>query len=448
MRIELPSDVEVLLKMLHNKGFEAYVVGGCVRDSLLGRTPNDWDVCTNAKPDEILDVFSGFKVIPTGLKHGTITVMINNSPYEITTFRVDGEYSDNRRPDSVEFTDSLKEDLSRRDFTINSMAYSHKEGLVDPFNGQKDLEKMTIRCVGDAYERLENEDRLRKLRAVRFASQLGFHIHPYTYSTIKNSPYLNGVSIERIQCEFNKILLSKRTRYGINLLYELKLLDEFLPELCDCMTTKQNNPYHIYPVGLHSLIACGHIGIQDKLYLKLAVLLHDIGKPLCKTTDGDGVDHFYEHGVISAEMAVDILKRLKYDNDTIDKVKTLVLYHDADIHSNVKSIKRWLNKIGEDAMRDLLKIREADIFAQNPEYYFERYEYIMRINNILDDIVKNQDCFSRKDLTINGYDLMKIGIPEGREIGNVLDILLDMVIENPELNTNDRLMNIALRYIE
>jgi tRNA nucleotidyltransferase (CCA-adding enzyme) len=440
LKIQLPKNVEFIINELNKNGYEAYVVGGCVRDSLLGIMPKDYDITTNTKPEEVKNIFD--KTIDTGLQHGTVTVVLDKENYEITTYRIDGIYSDSRRPENVAFTNSLTDDLSRRDITINAMAYNHKDGFIDPFDGQKDLNNMTIRCVGDAYQRLEKEDRLRKMRVIRFAAQLGFDIHTDTFKAIRKYPSLDGISIERIQAEFNKILLSDRTRYGIDLLYQLKLLNQFLPEFSKCMETAQNSPYHVYSVGMHSLIACGNVDIQYSLHLKLAMLLHDIGKPICKTTDENGIDHFYGHAKYSVELTDNILKRMKYDNETINRVKELIMYHDAEIQDNKNSVRKWLNKIGDDSFRNLLKIRVADIYAQNPQHYDERHSKIQRIKNLIEEVIQDKECFTIKDLVIDGNDLIQLGFKQGIEIGNMLNYLLELVIDNPKLNQKDELVKI------
>ena len=437
--IKLPIKVGMILEVLESSGFEAYVVGGCVRDSLLDKIPHDYDITTNAKPSNVINIFEevGFKVIETGLKHGTVTVMINNEGFEITTYRIDGDYSDNRHPDKVEFTNNLKEDLSRRDFTINAMAYNDKDGLVDYFGGLIDLENNIIKCVGNAETRFE-EDALRMLRAVRFSAQLGFKIENETSLAIqKNDKLIQNVSKERIQSEFNKILISDNPNY-IGQLYNYELLDDIIPEYADCFECSQVNPYHIYNVGIHIEKSLSYI--ESNIFLRLAMLFHDIGKPICKSTDELGINHFYAHAEKSSELAEIILKRLKYDNDTIDKVKILVKYHDIEISSD-KQIRRLLNKVGEENLRNLLKVREADIMAQNPQYYEKRHKEVLFLKDRLDYIIKENNCFQMKDLAIRGKDLISLGFKQGKEIGNILNTLLDIVLDKPELNTRKYLLD-------
>lgn len=438
--IKVPKEPRHIISMLQENMHKAYVVGGCVRDRLLLKEPSDWDITTSAKPEETIKIFkdAGYKVIPTGLAHGTVTVMLGKEGYEITTFRIDGEYSDGRHPDSVEFTDEVKEDLSRRDFTINSMAYNDEDGLIDYFKGYEDLNNKIVRCVGNPNKRF-NEDALRMLRAIRFSAQLGFEIEDKTAEAIKtNYKLIKNVSVERIQIEINKILMSDNPNY-IEKLYEYNLLDCIIPEYSLCFKCEQNNPNHIYNVGVH--IQNSLIYVEKNLSLRLAILFHDIGKPLCKTTDDNGVDHFYCHAEKSFFLAEKILKRLKYDNATIEKVKILVKFHDAAIDSS-KQVRKILSKIGEENFIDLLKVREADIKAQNQQYYKERHSKINLAKNIFDGIIAENNCFRLKDLAVNGRDLMYIGIKDGRLIGKTLNELLEMVIEKPELNNKKILLEI------
>lgn len=443
--IKVPEGPRHIISMLQENRHKAYVVGGCVRDRLLLKEPSDWDITTSAKPEATIEIFksAGYKVIPTGLIHGTVTVILGKEGYEITTFRIDGEYSDGRHPDSVEFTDEVKEDLSRRDFTINSMAYNDENGLVDYFNGYEDLNNRIVRCVGDPNKRF-NEDALRMLRAIRFSAQLGFDIEGKTSEAIKiNYKLIKNVSVERIQIEINKILMSDNPHF-IEKLYEYKLLDCIIPEYSLCFKCDQNNPNHIYNVGVH--IQNSLMYVEKNLSLRLAMLFHDIGKPLCKTTDDNGIDHFYCHAEKSFFLAEEILKRLKYDNATIEKVKILVKFHDAVIDTP-KQVRKILNKIGEENFIDLLKVKEADIKAQNCRYYKERHDKIKLAKNIFDKVIAENNCFKLKDLAVNGRDLMDIGIKDGRLIGKTLNELLERVIENPELNNKKKLLEIIKNHL-
>lgn len=452
MNIVIPYLVDYIINILQQHEYQAYMVGGCVRDMLLKRKPNDWDVTTSATPEEIKKVFDGkLKIIDTGLKHGTVTLMMdyamdnsNIFSVEVTTFRVDGEYSDNRRPDKVEFTTSLVEDLSRRDFTCNAIAFNKKEGIIDPFFGTSDVYSKIIKCVGNPHERFK-EDALRMLRALRFKAQLGFSLDSFTWKAIHdNYDLIKNVSVERITQEINKILLSDPLEiYSVDY---FGLLKYTIPELNICFWTNQDNPYHCYSVGKHLIYSAKEIkGIP---YLKLTMLLHDIAKPQCKTVDDNGIGHFYDHAKKSSEMAVDILKRMRYDNFTINKVKELIYYHDIEIQDNRKSVRKWLNKIGEDNFRDLLKVREADIKAQNLNYYQERHEKLERIKHIFEEVLKEEECFTVKDLAINGNDLIQIGIKEGVVIGDILKRLLDMVLDDPSLNNKNNLIKISKEIIK
>lgn len=446
MKIEIPKSVEFIINNIETEGYEAYVVGGCVRDSLIGRIPNDWDITTNAKPSEIKDIFSklDIKVIETGIKHGTVTLILEKIPYEITTYRIEGKYSDKRHPDMVEFTKNIKKDLNRRDFTINAMAYNYKNGLVDCYSGLCDLKNNIIKCVGDPSKRFR-EDALRMIRAIRFSAQLNFEIEIHTKEAIKDLSYnIKNVSMERIKEEFNKILLSDDV-FKIHKLNKYGLMKYFLPEFDICENTKQNHPYHIFNVGSHILHAVSEI--SNELHLRLTMLLHDICKPNCKITDEKGIDHFYGHAEKSAEACKNILKRMKYDNQTIIKVYNLVKYHDYEVYSN-RSIKRLLNKMGEENFRDLLKVKEADIKAQNPKYYNKNHNILLEIEKRLEHILENKECFSLKNLNISGKDLIELGFEQGKEMGYVLKKLLDIVIENPDLNVSEELKSMALKMIK
>lgn len=436
MQINIPTDVEFIIKKLQNNNKKAFVVGGCVRDSLSGKKPKDWDICTNAIPEEVLKLFE--KTIPTGLKHGTITVMINNEGYEVTTFRIEDDYDDNRHPNKVEFVDDIVKDLSRRDLTINAMAYNYEDGLIDPFNGRMDILNKFIRAVGNPDKRF-NEDALRMLRAVRFSAELGFKIDEDTRKSIKKfSDKIKYISVERIKCELEKIIMSDA--YKINDLVSLGLLKYIIPELCECIDFNQDNPYHCYDVYKHIINTVNFINKEP--HLKLTMLLHDICKPQCKTIDKNGIGHFYGHAELSSEKARDILKRLKYDNETINKVTTLIKCHDRQIGKK-KSIRRLLNEIGEDNFRDLLKVKCADMLAQNRKYLGFRLDELNEIKNKLEEILEQKECFSVKDLAINGRDLIDLGVSEGKEIGVYLNYCLEKVLEDPSLNNKKDLIKLC-----
>lgn len=436
--IEVPASVYFIIQELERCGHEAYMVGGCVRDSVLGRVPHDFDICTSATPNEILKAFPNEDIILTGLQHGTVTILINHEPFEVTTFRIDGEYSDSRRPDKVEFTKNLIEDLKRRDFTINAMAYNPKTGLIDPFNGMEDIKHEKFQCVGSAKDRFD-EDALRILRAIRFASQLDFAILPGTdweiHQKYKN---LENISIERINSEFCKIAQSNN--FCVQLLLYKEVFSLFIPELKDMIGFQQDNPYHDYDVYEHTFHALDKCN-SDDLIVRLAVFFHDFGKPHSYQDGIDGIRHFKGHGKVSAEMTDSIMKRLRFDNDTRNKVVELVYYHDATFEVGKKYIKRWLNKIGEKQFRRLLLVRRADILGQKSEVEENRIEKIKDIEDLLAQVLSEQSCFSLKDLAISGNDVKKIMmIKEGKDVGVWLNKILDMVIDGELNNTREDLI--------
>ena len=450
LKIEIPSGANEIIHSLQNNGYEAFLVGGCVRDSILGRPIHDYDITTSATPDEMMEVFKDKRIIETGLQHGTITIVIDGEGFECTTYRIDGNYSDSRRPDSVTFTRSLKEDLKRRDFTINAMAYNDEVGLIDPFNGMEDIEHYKIRCVGRAEDRF-SEDALRILRAIRFASQLGFVVDSDVSLNIhKMYKNLENISIERINSEFCKIALSSEFYIQIGLFREVFSL--FIPEIKDMFGFQQNNPYHIYDVWNHTVHAvqayscdCEEDLNPIDLITSLAVFFHDIGKPHCYQDGEDGIRHFKGHGRVSADMTDKIMKRLRFDNDTREKVVELVYYHDATFEVGKKYIKRWLNKIGEEQFRRLLNVRRADIKAQADINQGTRLQKIDNIGYILEEVLQDDECFSLKDLAVNGKDLITIGYKPGKEIGEVLNNLLDSVISGEYINEKEKLLEIAER---
>lgn len=439
--IIIPDDVKIIMNRLNEYGFKSYVVGGAIRNNLLNIPVKDWDICTNAKPDEMLSIFRNFYTIETGIKHGTLTVVLNNVNYEVTTFRIDGDYSDNRHPDSVEFVDDIVLDLSRRDFTINAMAYNETEGLINPYGGQQDLKNGIIKCVGNPDDRF-NEDALRMMRAIRFASQLNFEIDINLQESIsKNHGLINNISKERISSELCKILLSDHCSFYIWKLYDLFLMELIIHDLAICFGIKQNNPWHIYDVGTHIMTSL--MDSPKDLTIRLALLLHDIGKVVCKTTDEFGIDHFYGHEIESARLAEAWLKEYKFTNEIIDDVVNLVLYHDYLWEFNKKSIKKLMNKIGIRLVQDLVEIRQQDILAQSEKYKESRLNELDEIRRIIGEIIYQQEAFSIKDLKINGDDLVNMGFKPSKELGECLNSLLEMVIENPELNNKEKLLELA-----
>lgn len=438
LKIEIPSGANEIIHNLQNNGYEAFLVGGCVRDSILGRPIHDYDITTSATPDEMMKVFKDKRIIETGLQHGTITIVIDDKPYEVTTYRIDGNYSDSRRPDKVTFTRSLKEDLKRRDFTINAMAYNDEVGLVDPFNGMEDIEHYKIRCVGRAEDRF-SEDALRILRAIRFASQLGFVVDSDVSLNIhKMYKNLENISIERINSEFCKIALSSDFCVQMVLYHEVFSL--FIPEIKSMIKFPQNNPYHVYDVWNHTVHAIEYCE-SDDLVTRLAVFFHDIGKPHCYQDGEDGIRHFKGHGRVSADMADEIMKRLRFDNDTREKVVELVYYHDATFEVGKKYVKRWLNKIGEEQFRRLLNVRRADIKAQADMNQGTRLQKIDNIGYILDEVLQDDECFSLKDLAVNGKDVMDtMLIKSGKEVGYWLNEILTRVIDGRLKNDREDLI--------
>lgn len=436
--IEIDKGAQKAITLLQNEGFEAYVVGGCVRDSLLGITPNDWDLCTNAVPDDILKVFENYRTTLTGKKHGTITVVINDEHYEITTYRVDGEHQDGRRPKNVSFTSDLQEDLRRRDFTINAMAYNYDEGLIDLFNGIGDLEAGIVRCVGNTMDRL-NEDKLRIFRAIRFASTYDFVIDSNIYNIAHKNSDISMLSIERIQDEFNKILLSSKPSTWMYVLHSFNLLHQFIPELVSCYNFKQHNPHHHLDIFEHTIDAMDNV--EPKLELRLSALFHDIGKPNTFSLDEDGNGHFYGHHKESAKICRETMTRLRYSNEMINYVSELVYFHMTGYENlRPKSTKKFISKVGVDKLDDLFKLQIADRCASKPPYCLDD---IYTLKYDCERILSEKQPLTVKDLIINGNHLISLGVPEGKEIGEILNDLLEKVLENPELNSLEPLTEIV-----
>lgn len=436
VKINIPCDVKYIMDKIQSCGYEAYIVGGCVRDSILGRIPHDWDITTNAKPNDIIELFD--TVIPTGIKHGTVTIMIKDKCYEVTTYRIDGKYTDKRRPDEIEFVDDIVTDLSRRDFTMNAIAYNPDKGYVDPFMGIQHILWKSIITVGKPEDRFK-EDYLRMLRAIRFEYQLGFELEPNVYYAIMNNAHLlRQVSKERIQSEINKMLLCENA-YVINRLCNSKILNEINGDFSKLLEVSQNNPYHNKDLLFHTIHTIENV--DNKLHLKLAALLHDIGKSDTKITDENGIDHFYGHAEQSINIATHILKDLRYDNKTIERVVLLIKYHDVQIKPTYKSVKKIMNKINNyELFKDLINLKWADIMAQNLKYLRERARILVSIECIAEDIMNNDQPFNLKDLDINGNDLINIGY-KGKEIGMELDRLLEIVISDSKLNNKDYLLS-------
>lgn len=440
-RVEVPPGAGRILHTLEEAGYEAYAVGGCVRDSLLGKEPHDWDITTSAMPQEVKKLFR--RTVDTGIQHGTVTVMLKDTGYEVTTYRVDGEYHDHRRPDSVQFTRSLEEDLKRRDFTINAMAYNEFAGLIDLFHGQEDLEKKVIRCVGDPEERFQ-EDALRILRAVRFAAQLGFHIEEKTAAAASDhASMLKAVSAERIETELTKLLCSDHPEVLAEA-YRLGITGVVLPEFDRLMATPQHTPYHQYDVGGHTIQVIRHVPPEKTL--RWAALLHDSGKPDCRTTDEKGQDHFKGHAKVSEQIAARVLKRLKMDNRTIRDVRTLVLWHDYDLDGKAteKSFRKAMSRMGFEYFDDLVKLKRADIEGQSEAYREESLENLAHLEEMAQKIRQDRDALKIQDLAVSGKDLIAEGIAKpGPDMGKLLKSLLEEVLEDPSLNERDRLLEAA-----
>jgi len=404
----LPEQVDMAIAILEENGYEAYIVGGCVRDLIIGVTPKDYDITSNALPSEVMYVFRKYRIIETGLKHGTVTVILQHMPIEITTYRIDGNYSDNRHPDNVDFTKSLSEDLKRRDFTMNAIAYNHKKGMIDIYGGKWDIENKIIRCVGNAEERFA-EDALRILRAARFSSTLNFEIEKQTSGSMKKCcGLLQNIAKERINVELSKLLCGVGVR--MVLLNFMDVIATFIPEI---MSLTEFDIAHAANVINNT---------PDVLNLRLCALFHDI----------------------SGKMARDILTRLKFDKATIKSVYMLVLYHDMKIELNASSLKRWLNKLSEAVVRDIITLKKAEMLAQSSDNSFG-IQHLDELIDLLDRIIKEQECYTIQNLAINGNDLIELGILEGKEVGNALNYLLNCVIDNNNLNTKQNLTYLILQ---
>ncbi len=469
MKIILPEGVSYIIHKLEENGYEAYAVGGCIRDTILGRIPEDWDITTSAKPQEIKECFK--RTVDTGIKHGTVTVMLNHIGYEVTTYRIDGVYEDGRHPKDVEFTGNLLLDLERRDFTINAMAYNEKAGLIDEFGGIQDISDKVIRCVGDAGKRFD-EDALRMLRAVRFSGQLSFRIEEETRNAIiRHVEKLSLISAERIRVELSKLIISKNSGQ-IYEIYNTGMSRIFLPELDAMMKVRQHNNHHIYTVGEHCIHSVGVMNLffgigsdcidnsnipkdvfvrasdiakdidkKGHLILCFTMLLHDIAKPQTMTVDDMGTGHFYEHPVRGEKIADNILKRLTFDNDTIAKVKRLIRFHDYRLEGRKRILRRAISKIGSDIMPMLFLVQYADILSQNPDTFEEKFEKLNAAYEGYEQVINDESPLSLKDLAVNGRDIIEFGIKPGPAVGETLKLLLDTVLEEPEKNDRETLLN-------
>lgn len=439
MQIHLPEGAAEIIARLEEYGHEAYIVGGCVRDSLMGKQPSDWDICTSARAEEMLEIFSDKRVIPTGIQHGTLTILASDGAYEVTTFRIDGEYLDHRHPKSVLFTRELAEDLSRRDFTINAMAWHPERGLIDLFGGERDLRARLVRAVGDPAKRFD-EDGLRMLRMVRFATVLDFDYDPATYDAVlAQNHLLQYISKERIQVELNKILLALHPARGLEDLYTLGMYPYIIPVMCHTVGFAQKGGHHFLDVFEHSLLAVGVI--EPELVLRLTMLLHDIGKPFVwDAAQSETFDRFDDHAAASAKIAGQVLRDLKYDNATRKDVVELIAHHNDILLPEAVNVRRALARLGETQTRRLVKVKVADMVAH--DLGGQRSEMVSLFENVMqtiDAVIARGDCTTIADLAIGGEDMKALGL-QGRAIGQMLHQALDWVIETPENNRYDRLM--------
>ena len=459
MKIHIPTGAKFIIDALEKSGYEAYIVGGCVRDAIMGREPGDWDICTSALPEKVAEVFENLTdaetnyhihVVPTGIKHGTVTIVLrsvkhsaddNNAieTYEVTTFRSDGEYKDMRRPESVEFVRDVKEDLKRRDFTMNAIAYSVNEGkVIDPFGGTGDIEEKTIRCVGNTMERF-SEDALRVMRAVRFSSQLGFSIENGTEKAMKDcSNLLCHIAAERIRVEFDKLLCGPGAADVLR--KNRQIIMEFIPEIEPMFELDQENPFHLYDVWEHTLHAVDNI--EPDVVLRLAAFFHDIGKPPCKIVD-KGWGHFYGHEKVGSDIANAVMHRLKYDNLTRKTVVNLIAKHGIVFNPAGKQASRLLHRLGEEDLRRLISLERADVKSQHPNYVDERLTMIGVFEEKVDCLIEQGKCFSMKDMAVDGRDIMALGVKEGKEIGRIKNELLSLVIDGELENSRDVLIDKA-----
>ena len=443
---EFPAKVRTIISRLQDAGYEAYAVGGCVRDSYMGRIPNDWDITTNALPAQVKEIFR--RTIDVGIEHGTVKVMMGNDGYEVTTYRIDGEYEDSRHPKEVTFTSDLAEDLRRRDFTINAMAYSEKTGLVDLFGGMQDLRDGVIRAVGDPAERFD-EDALRMLRALRFSAAFDFKIEEETAKAISRlCGNLKNISAERIRTELEKLICSDHPD-RLRQAYDLGVTAVIFPEW-DVMTEcEQVTPHHFTNVGDHTIVALEYIvkhfhdiDKKEDRILRIATMLHDIAKPAKKFRGDDGADHFKGHPEEGVAMAESFLRRLKYDNDTIKRVKKLVRFHDDTPELTYPSVRRFIVDVEASNMDNLMRLKLADLYAHTDYKREEKLRRIETLDEMYRQIIKDGDCLSVSSLAVRGNDLMAEGIPAGPAIGAALSKLLEAVLDDPSVNEREKLLDI------
>lgn len=438
MLVNLSKGAKKVIQKLKAKGFSAYAVGGAVRDALLGKIPYDFDITTDAAPIEVKALFD--KVIDTGIAHGTVTVMIEGEPLEVTTFRADGEYIDNRKPKAVTLVKNVADDLARRDFTINALCYNDEDGLLDLFSGIDDLNNKIIRAIGNPEERF-TEDALRILRAVRFSVQLGFEIEENTLSAIKKcAPLVKNLSVERITAELDKILMSPAPDKALSLMFDTKILDLIMPEMAECYRCEQNIKWHIYDVGNHTAQVVKNT--PEIVYLRYSALMHDWGKPHTKGLNDEGEGTFRNHAKVSEELADKFTKKYKFSNERREKILRLVKYHDIEILPEKKYVKRAINKVGDDIFADLIALKRADCLSQNLDLTASRLPYIDTLENLYAEIKENKETFSIRDLAIDGNDLIALGA-SGKKIGEILNVLLDVVMDDYAKNEKEKLLDIA-----
>ncbi|MBP3577113.1 MAG: CCA tRNA nucleotidyltransferase [Lachnospiraceae bacterium] len=457
MNIQVPEKVNIIIETLLAHGYEAYAVGGCVRDSLLGREADDWDITTSASPYEVKALFR--RTIDTGIQHGTVTVMLDKEGFEVTTYRIDGEYEDGRHPKEVLFTKNLEEDLKRRDFTINAMAYNDQAGMVDIFGGVKDLADKIIRCVGTAGDRFD-EDALRIMRAFRFSAQLGFSIEESTrIAAMERAENLKKISAERIRVELTKLLVSAHPD-RLLWMQQNGITKIVLPEFDAMLATEQKNENHLHNVGVHTLSVLEQVGIGEKWnkkdlqILRFAALLHDVAKPGMQMTDGSGAQHFPKHAEVGAKKAKEVMRRLKFDNETTDFVVRLVAAHDQYItlsenrEENLAAMRHMMHRLGPDLMEYLWELQRADILSQNPALSEHKLQALEETKKLYREVLQRNDCVSLKQLAINGKDLIESGATPGKQLGEILEQLLQMVLDIPELNRRESLLQAAKQYMK
>ena len=436
--MEMPKDILSCIRSLEDAGYSAYVVGGCVRDNLLGLTPSDYDLCTNATPEQIASVFHKYSLVRNGEKHGTIGVIMGKQVYEITTFRTEGTYSDNRHPDSVKYVDTVAEDLARRDFTINAIAYAPGEGYIDPFGGYRDLNRKILRAVGDPQKRFQ-EDALRILRGVRFATRFGFTPEENTKQAMLSlAPLMDNLARERIMNELSKLLLHVTAQdildYGI-------ILTQIIPELAPCVDFQQHSDHHTYDVFTHTAHTVEKV--MPELPLKLAALLHDIGKPETFTIDEEGQGHFLEHTKLSAQMADQVLLRLRASTQLREQVVFLIAHHMTPLPTDKKILRRRIGEYGEDMTYQLLQLQKADAESTGVESHHNFDE----VEQLLAEIMEEDACLTVKDLAINGNDLLAAGFTAGPAIGMCMGFLLELVQDEVIENTREDLLAAAKNFL-